>query len=58
MRTIAPEYQWAVSPDGTKILIGAERDGNTVSPERGVYLVDLQKRITKAELLVAVTRNS
>ena len=41
VRTIAPEYQWAVSPDGTQILIGAERDGNTVSPERGVYLVDL-----------------
>jgi hypothetical protein len=51
VRTIAPEYQWAVSPDGTKILIGAERDGNTVSPERGVYLVDLQKRITKADLI-------
>jgi len=51
VRTIAPEYQWAVSPDGTKILIGAERDGNTVSPERGVYLVDLQKRITKTELM-------
>ena len=51
VRTIAPEYQWAVSPDGTKILIGAERDGNTVSPERGVYLVDLQKKITKTDLI-------
>jgi Tol biopolymer transport system component len=51
VRTIAPEYQWAVSPDGTKILIGAERDGDTVSPERGVYIVDLQKRITKSDLL-------
>ena len=51
VRTIAPEYQWAVSADGTKILIGAERDGNTVSPERGVYLVDVQKRITKNELI-------
>ena len=51
VRTIAPEYQWVVSPDGTRILIGAERDGNTVSPERGVYLVDLQKKITKADLL-------
>ena len=51
VRTIAPEYQWAVSPDGTKILIGAERDGNTVSPRRGVYMVNLQKKITKADLL-------
>ena len=52
VRTIAPEYQWVVSADGTKILIGAERDGNTVSPERGVYLVDLQKRITKNALIL------
>ena len=51
VRTIAPEYQWVPSPDGTRILIGAERDGNTVSPERGVYLVDLQKRITRSDLL-------
>jgi hypothetical protein len=51
VRTIAPEYQWAVSSDGTKILIGAERDGNTVSPERGVYRVDLQKPITRSDLL-------
>src|SRR5262249_23682791 len=42
VRTIAPEYQWSPSPDGRQILIGAERDGDTVSPERGVYLVDLR----------------
>ena len=57
VRTIAPEYQWAVSPDGTQILIGAERDGDTVSPERGVYLVDLQKKITRAALLDRLRRN-
>jgi hypothetical protein len=57
VRTIAPEYQWAVSPDGTQILIGAERDGNTVSPERGVYAVDLQRRITKRELLDRLRTN-
>ena len=51
VRTIAPEYQWAVSPDGTQILIGAERDGDTVSPERGVYLVDLRQKVSKADLL-------
>ena len=57
VRTIAPEYQWVVSPDGTKILIGAERDGNTVSPERGVYLVDLQKKITKTDLMSRLRAN-
>jgi Peptidase family M28/WD40-like Beta Propeller Repeat len=51
VRTIAPEYQWAVSPDGTQILIGADRDGDTVSPDRGVYLVDLQRKVTKADVL-------
>jgi hypothetical protein len=51
VRTIAPEYQWAPSPDGTQILVGAERDGNTVSPARGVYAVDLRRRITKSTLL-------
>jgi hypothetical protein len=57
VRTIAPEYQWAVSPDGTKILIGAERDGNTVSPARGVYVVDLVHKVTKAALLARLRAN-
>ena len=57
VRTIAPEYQWAVSPDGTQILIGAERDGNTVSPARGVYAVDLKHRVTKAAVLARLHAN-
>jgi hypothetical protein len=48
VRTIAPEYEWVASADGTKLLIVAERDGNTVSPERGVYLMDLVTRVTPA----------
>lgn len=51
VRTIAPEYQWSVSPNGQQILIGAERDGDTVSPERGVYLMDLREKISRADLL-------
>jgi hypothetical protein len=57
VRTIAPEYQWAVSPDGTQILIGAERDGDTVSPDRGVYVVDLRERVTKTEVLKRLHSN-
>ena len=45
IRTIAPEYSWVASADGTKILIVAERDGNTVSPDRGVYLMDLTTKV-------------
>ena len=40
-----------------KLLIVAERDGDTVSPERGVYLVDLTRKVTKAELVRASRRN-
>jgi hypothetical protein len=51
VRTIAPEYQWAPSPDGQQLIIGAERDGDTVSPQRGVYLVDLTAKVSRADLL-------
>jgi hypothetical protein len=57
IRTIAPEYQWSPSPDGQQILIGAERDGNTVSPERGVYLVDLRRTVTKTALVARLRAN-
>jgi len=51
VRTIAPEYSWMTTPDGSKVLISAERDGDTISAERGVYLVDLNRKITKAALM-------
>jgi sugar lactone lactonase YvrE len=50
VRTIAPEYEWVASADGTTLLIVAERDGNTVSPERGVYLMELATRVTPATM--------
>jgi hypothetical protein len=57
VRTIAPEYQWVPHPDGTRLLISAERDGDTVSPERGIYLVDLTRRVTPDELRGRVSAN-
>jgi hypothetical protein len=57
IRTVAPEYTWIPSPDGQKLLIVAERDGDTVSPERGVYLVDLAQRITRDALRARVKAN-
>jgi hypothetical protein len=50
VRTIAPEYAWEPSRDGSRILIVAERDGDTVSPRRGIYLMDLSRKVTRAEL--------
>lgn len=57
VRTIAPEYLWVPNADGTRILISAERDGDTVSPERGVYLVDLSRRVTRDELRTRLDTN-
>jgi Tol biopolymer transport system component len=50
VRTIAPEYSWQPAPDGSRVLLTAERDGDTVTPDRGVYLVDLTQRVTGEDL--------
>jgi len=50
IRTIAPEYEWVLSPDGTKLLVVAERDGDTVTPHRHLWVVDLAANVTVAEL--------
>ncbi|OIQ36810.1 MAG: hypothetical protein BM563_10080 [Bacteroidetes bacterium MedPE-SWsnd-G1] len=57
VRTFAPEYQWEIDPTGSKILIVSERDGNTISPERGVYLLDLNSQISKLDLLNRINSN-
>ncbi|HEX6134308.1 MAG TPA: M20/M25/M40 family metallo-hydrolase [Longimicrobiales bacterium] len=56
VRTVAPEYEWVLSPDGRRVLIVAERDGDTVSPERGVYLTDLDRRVTVEDVQSRVRR--
>jgi Tol biopolymer transport system component len=55
IRTVAPEYEWVVSPDGGRVAIVAERDGDTVSPERGVYVTDLRAKVTRDELLARLS---
>lgn len=50
VRTVAPEYEWVLSADGRYVAIVAERDGDTVSPERGVYVMDLRTPVTVADL--------
>jgi hypothetical protein len=57
VRTFAPEYQWEIDPTGSKILIVSERDGNTISPERGVYLLDLNQKISTQALLDRINAN-
>jgi len=57
VRTLSFEYEWAPDPAGTKILIAAQRNGDTMVPEHGVYLLDLGKKITKDTLLARIAGN-
>ena len=52
VRTIAPEYEWVPDATGDKLLIVAERDGDTVTPHRHLYLTDLTRPVTR-DMLVA-----
>ncbi|HWO88301.1 MAG TPA: M20/M25/M40 family metallo-hydrolase [Gemmatimonadales bacterium] len=54
VRTVAPEYAWVPSPDGTRVAIIADRDGDTVSPERQVYLVSLREEVSVEDVLARV----
>lgn len=55
IRTIAPQYAWHASDDGRRIVVLAERDGNTVSPDRSVHLVDRGRTVGREELLQRMT---
>ena len=57
VRTIAPEYEWVPSPDGTKLLIVAERDGDTVTPHRHLWCMDLTREVTVPELRERLAEN-
>jgi hypothetical protein len=57
VRTIAPEYEWAPAPDGSVVVVVSERDGDTVSPERGVYAVHLDRPVTLDGLRNRLERN-
>ncbi len=56
VRTVVPEYSWAVADGGKHVLIVADRDGDTVSPERGIYVVDLTRKVTIADVAARVDR--
>jgi hypothetical protein len=57
LRTISPEYEWVADPTGTKLLIVSERDGDTISGKRGVYVVDLAKKISADDLFARLIEN-
>ncbi|REL29164.1 hypothetical protein DYD21_15025 [Rhodohalobacter sp. SW132] len=57
VRTVSMEYEWEPSPDGKHLLVVAERDGNTITPERGVYLVRIGERISREAMLERLRKN-
>lgn len=50
IRTVVPEYIWQASDDGRILMTVADYDGDTISPERGIYVTDLTRTVTIAEL--------
>jgi Tol biopolymer transport system component len=54
IRTISPEYIWVPSADGRFLAVQADRDGDTISAERGVSVVDLTRRASVADVLARV----
>lgn len=54
VRTVAPEYEWVPSPDGSRVAVVSERDGDTVTPHRHLYITDLTTRVTRSELIARV----
>ncbi len=57
VRTVSMEYEWEPSPDGKHLLVVAERDGNTITPERGVYLIRIGEKISHETLLDRLKTN-
>ncbi len=57
VRTVAPEYEWVPSADGTRVAIVSERDGDTVTPHRHLFVTDLTTPVGHAELVARVDSN-
>lgn len=57
VRTVAPEYEWVPSPDGTRVAIVSERDGDTVTPHRHLYVTDLTTKVSREALVARVDSN-
>jgi hypothetical protein len=57
VRTVSMENDWEPSSDGNYLLIVAQRSGNTIAPEQGVYLVRIGDRISKEVLIERLQEN-
>ena len=57
IRTVVPEYAWQPSADGQSVLIIADRDGDTISAERGIYVSQLSKTVTVDDVIKRLTAN-
>lgn len=56
VRTVSMEYEWQADTAGEKMLLRADRDGNTISDEEGVYMVDFTRQVSMQQLRKRVER--
>ncbi|MEX0663064.1 MAG: M28 family peptidase [Balneolaceae bacterium] len=57
IRTVSMENEWEPSADGNHLLIVAQREGDTIAPEQGVYLVRIGDKITHDTLIDRLEKN-
>lgn len=57
VRTVSMEYEWEPSLNGNYILIVAQRDGNTIAAERGLYMVRVGEKVSHEMLRERLVRN-
>jgi hypothetical protein len=57
VRTVAPQYEWVASPRGDRVLVAAHRDGNTLVPTWGIYVVDVDRMVSSEEVLARIDQN-
>ncbi len=50
VRTVSLEYEWEANDAGSHVLVVAERDGDTISDEQGLYLVRLDRKVSQNQL--------
>ncbi len=56
VRTISPEYAWVPSRDGRHLAVQADRDGDTVSTSRAISVVDMNRRVSVADVQGRIDR--
>ena len=58
IRTLSPEYLWSANTSGSRLLIQADRDGDTTSAARGVYVLHLDRPVSVTDVRARLTQQT